>query len=142
MEILNAQIGQFFTPNEVARFIAMMSLEDAPTLIGQNGFLTLRNRHRARAAWCWRRHRLCRRAALIPACTFSSMPSMSARCAFTDVSATVPSRHPGKATRWLANGSAVHGRLPHPPSGSIMAACFPNPPNPQPRSASLKRSRS
>lgn len=41
MEVLNAQIGQFFTPYEVARFMAMMSLEDAATLIGQNGFLTL-----------------------------------------------------------------------------------------------------
>ena len=29
MEVLNAQIGQFFTPYEVARFMAMMSLEDA-----------------------------------------------------------------------------------------------------------------
>ncbi len=41
MEILNAQIGQFFTPYEVARFMAMMSLEDAAALIGQNGFVTL-----------------------------------------------------------------------------------------------------
>jgi len=41
MEILNAQIGQFFTPYEVARFMAMMSLEDAEALIRQSGFLTL-----------------------------------------------------------------------------------------------------
>jgi len=41
MEILNAQIGQFFTPYELARFMAMMSLEDAEALIRQNGFLTL-----------------------------------------------------------------------------------------------------
>ena len=41
MEVLNAQIGQFFTPYEVARFMAMMSLEDAAALIGQNGFVTL-----------------------------------------------------------------------------------------------------
>ena len=41
MEVLNAQIGQFFTPYEVTRMMAMMSLEDAAALIGQNGFLTL-----------------------------------------------------------------------------------------------------
>lgn len=41
MEILNAQIGQFFTPYEVARFMAMMSLEGAAELIEKNGFLTL-----------------------------------------------------------------------------------------------------
>ena len=41
MEVLNAQIGQFFTPYEVARMMAMMSLEDAAALIRQNGFLTL-----------------------------------------------------------------------------------------------------
>ena len=41
MEVLNAQIGQFFTPYEVARFVAMMSLEDAEAFIRQNGFLTL-----------------------------------------------------------------------------------------------------
>jgi hypothetical protein len=41
MEILNAQIGQFFTPYELARFMAMISLEDAQALIRQNGFLTL-----------------------------------------------------------------------------------------------------
>jgi hypothetical protein len=41
MEVLNAQIGQFFTPYEVARFMAMMSLEDADSFIRQNGFLTL-----------------------------------------------------------------------------------------------------
>jgi len=41
MEVLNARIGQFFTPYEVARMMAMMSLEDAAALIGQNGFLTL-----------------------------------------------------------------------------------------------------
>jgi hypothetical protein len=41
MEVLNAQIGQFFTPYEVTRFMAMMSLDDAEALIRQNGFLTL-----------------------------------------------------------------------------------------------------
>ena len=41
MELLNARIGQFFTPYELARFMAMMSLEHAEALIRQNGFLTL-----------------------------------------------------------------------------------------------------
>ena len=41
MEVLNAQIGQFFTPYDVARFMAMMSLEGAADLIAANGFLTL-----------------------------------------------------------------------------------------------------
>ena len=41
MEVLNAQIGQFFTPYDVARMLAMMSLQDAGAIIGQNGFLTL-----------------------------------------------------------------------------------------------------
>jgi hypothetical protein len=41
LEVLNAQIGQFFTPYDVARMMAMMSLQDAGALIGQNGFLTL-----------------------------------------------------------------------------------------------------
>lgn len=41
MEVLNAQIGQFFTPYEVARMMAMMSLHDAAALIAEKGFLTL-----------------------------------------------------------------------------------------------------
>ena len=41
MEVLNAQIGQFFTPYDVARMLAMTSLQDAAAIIGQNGFLTL-----------------------------------------------------------------------------------------------------
>src|ERR1700722_5614095 len=41
MEVLNAQIGQFFTPYDVARMMAMMSLQDAGAIIEQNGFLTL-----------------------------------------------------------------------------------------------------
>ncbi len=41
MEVLNAQVGQFFTPYDVARMLAMMSLQDAGAIIGQNGFLTL-----------------------------------------------------------------------------------------------------
>lgn len=41
MEVLNAQTGQFFTPYDVARMLAMMSLQDAAAIIAQNGFLTL-----------------------------------------------------------------------------------------------------
>jgi len=41
MELLNAQIGQFFTPYDVARMMAMMSLNDAAALIAEKGFLTL-----------------------------------------------------------------------------------------------------
>jgi len=41
MEVLNAQIGQFFTPYDVARMMAMISLEGAADLIAANGFLTL-----------------------------------------------------------------------------------------------------
>jgi len=41
MEVLNAQIGQFFTPYDVARLIAIVSLEDSGAIIRQNGFLTL-----------------------------------------------------------------------------------------------------
>ena len=46
------------------------------------------------------------------------------------------------ATRSAVNGSPVPGRLRQPPSGSIMAACFPkHPPRPR-RSASPTKSRS
>ncbi|MGH9721491.1 MAG: SAM-dependent DNA methyltransferase, partial [Bryobacteraceae bacterium] len=41
LEVLNAQIGQFFTPYDVARMMAMMSLEGAADMIAANGFLTL-----------------------------------------------------------------------------------------------------
>ena len=37
----NVDIGQFFTPYDVARMMTMMSLQDAGALIAQNGFLTL-----------------------------------------------------------------------------------------------------
>ena len=39
MEVLNAQIGQFFTPYDVARMMAMISLEGAADLIAAHGFL-------------------------------------------------------------------------------------------------------
>jgi hypothetical protein len=41
LEVLNAQIGQFFTPYDVARMMAMMSLEGAADMIAANGYLTL-----------------------------------------------------------------------------------------------------
>jgi hypothetical protein len=41
MEVLNARIGQFFTPYDVARMMAMMSLHDAEAIIARNGFLTI-----------------------------------------------------------------------------------------------------
>jgi hypothetical protein len=41
LEVLNARIGQFFTPYDVARMMAMMSLQDGEALIRDNGFLTL-----------------------------------------------------------------------------------------------------
>lgn len=41
MQILNARIGQFFTPYDVARMMATMSFQDAADIIGRNGFLTI-----------------------------------------------------------------------------------------------------
>jgi hypothetical protein len=41
MEVLNARIGQFFTPYTVSRMIAEMSLQDVATVIEQNGFVTI-----------------------------------------------------------------------------------------------------
>jgi hypothetical protein len=41
MEVLNAQIGQFFTPWEVARLMASITLENPGGIIAEKGFLTL-----------------------------------------------------------------------------------------------------
>jgi hypothetical protein len=41
MEVLNAGIGQFFTPYDVSRMIAEMTLQDAGPLIEANGFVTV-----------------------------------------------------------------------------------------------------
>jgi hypothetical protein len=41
MEVLNAKIGQFFTPYEVSRLIAEMSLQDVGPIIEANGFVTV-----------------------------------------------------------------------------------------------------
>ncbi len=41
MEVLNAKIGQFFTPYEVSRMIAEMSLQDVAPVIEANGYVTV-----------------------------------------------------------------------------------------------------
>ena len=41
MEVLNAQLGQFFTPYDLARLMASISLENAAGIIAEKGFLTL-----------------------------------------------------------------------------------------------------
>ena len=41
MEVLNARIGQFFTPYTVSRMIAEMSLQDIAPIIEANGFVTI-----------------------------------------------------------------------------------------------------
>jgi hypothetical protein len=41
MELLNARIGQFFTPYDVARMMAAMTLHDVPEIVARNGFLTM-----------------------------------------------------------------------------------------------------
>lgn len=41
MEVLNARVGQFFTPYSVSRMIAEMSLNDVRPVIEQNGFVTI-----------------------------------------------------------------------------------------------------
>jgi N-6 DNA Methylase len=41
MEVLSTQIGQFFTPYEVSRMIAAMTLQDVGPLIEANGFVTI-----------------------------------------------------------------------------------------------------
>lgn len=41
MEVLNARIGQFFTPYTVSRMIAEMSLQDVAPIIEANGFVTI-----------------------------------------------------------------------------------------------------
>ncbi len=41
LELLNGHMGQFFTPYDVSRMIAEMSLADAGQLIAEKGFVTL-----------------------------------------------------------------------------------------------------
>jgi hypothetical protein len=41
MGVLNAKIGQFFTPYSVSRLIAQMSLQDVGAIIEANGFVTI-----------------------------------------------------------------------------------------------------
>jgi hypothetical protein len=41
MELLNAHMGQFFTPYDVSRMMAEMSLTDVGTVIREKGFVTL-----------------------------------------------------------------------------------------------------
>ena len=41
MEVLNAKIGQFFTPYEVSRMRATMTLHDSGPVIEANGFVTV-----------------------------------------------------------------------------------------------------
>ena len=41
MEVLNARVGQFFTPYTVSRMIAEMTLQDVAPVIEANGFITI-----------------------------------------------------------------------------------------------------
>ena len=41
MEVLNARVGQFFTPYSVSRLIANMTLQDIGSVIAANGFVTM-----------------------------------------------------------------------------------------------------
>ena len=41
LEILNAQLGQFFTPYELARLMASITLENAGGIIAEKGFVTV-----------------------------------------------------------------------------------------------------
>jgi len=41
MEVLNARVGQFFTPYEVSRMMAEMSLQDVGSVIEANGYVTV-----------------------------------------------------------------------------------------------------
>ena len=105
MEILNAQIGQFFTPYEVARFMAMMSLEHAAALIGQNGFLTLQEPASGAGGMVLAGSRCADATGIRPRPAHARQRHRSQPAVLShDVSATVPARHPGpRGTRQHAH---------------------------------------